>query len=462
MFAAVDCIISIMVSHKQILVIGGGPAGIQAALAASGAGCSVTLISDGPPGGRAAWQTLLPSKLWLGAANNRGMARVDDSAPYEEGFTSGLRNHYEKVVGAWQRQLMNELERAGVELRLGTASFLSPHEVQIIPPEGGYPDPVSADKIILATGAVPYMPPGLQPDGERVFSPHLIWRLEEVPQSMVVIGAGGPATEYVDAFSRLGVKITWVTGPVGVLSAFPPDAGRAITRVMERRGVRIVTGLMAHQLERTKMGIKVTTADNVVHEAAVGFIAIGLRPDFERLNLTAAGLRAGSSGGLALDPYGRTAAAHIYLAGDAASPLSANISMAQGRLVGMHAAGLVVEPLRLENAVMAIYTNPQIAVVGRMSDRSEQLQKVRIPFNTSLRAHLLADAEDSGMEFLEISYDHQRKVTGALAVCPEAAEVLMPLAVAIRAGLTVDVLASIIPAHPTFSELAVLAARIAK
>ncbi|MBE0699241.1 MAG: hypothetical protein IH586_20150, partial [Anaerolineaceae bacterium] len=81
---------------------------------------------------------------------------------------------------------------------------------------------------------------------------------------------------------------------------------------------------------------------------------------------------------------------------------------------------------------------------------------------TCLRAHLLADADDAGLEFLEISYDRQRKVTGALAVCPEAAEVLAPLAVAVHARLSLDVLAGIIPAHPTFSELAILAARIAK
>jgi NAD(P)H dehydrogenase (quinone) len=443
----------LMASHKQILVIGGGPAGVAAALAASVAGCSVTLVSDGLPGGRAALQTLLPSKLWL-SAGEQTLPAV--------GFPAGLSARYDQVVGAWQRQLLDDLERAGVELCLGTASFLSPHEVQIVPPEGGYADPLSADKVILATGAVPYTPPGLQPDGERIFSPHLIWRLAEIPPSMVVIGAGGPATEYVDAFSRLGVKITWITGPVNVLSAFPPDAGRVIARVMERRGVRMITGLMARQFEHSGAGVKVTTADNAIHEAAAGFVAIGLRPDFERLNLAAAGLRAGSSGGLAIDPFGRTAVDHIYLAGDAASPLSANISMAQGRLAGLHAAGLTVEPLHLENAVMAIYTNPQVAVVGRLSDRSETLQKVRIPFHTCLRAHLLSSGEEAELDFLEIAYDRQRRITGALAVCPEAAEVLMPLAVAVCAGLTLDILSSVIPAHPTFTELAVLAARLAK
>jgi dihydrolipoamide dehydrogenase len=230
---------------------------------------------------------------------------------------------------------------------------------------------------------------------------------------------------------------------------------------MERRGVRIITGLMARQMGKTASGVRCVTADNTVHEAEVGFIAIGLRPDFTRLNLPAAGLRAGSSGGLATDPYGRTAVEHIYVVGDAASPLSANISMAQGRIAGWHAVGKTVEPLRLDYAVMAIYTNPQVAVVGHMSDRSETLQKIRVPFSSCLRAQLIPETADSVLEFLEISYDHQRRVTGALAVCPEAAEVLAPLAVAVRAGLTLDVLASVVPAHPTFSELAVLAARMA-
>lgn len=451
-----------MAAQKHIFVIGGGPAGIQAALAAAAAGCRVTLVSDGPPGGRAAWQTLLPSKIWLGAGGDRGMGGGAQQVLQIPGLPGDLRRRYEQVAGAWQRQLLDELERAGVELLLGTASFISPHEIEVRPPEGGYPEQLTADTFILAPGAVPFVPPGLEPDGERIFSPHLVWRMTEVPRSMVVIGAGGPATEYVDAFSRLGVKITWITGPVGVLSAFPPEAGRVISRVMEHRGVRIITGLLARQLEKTTSGVRCVTADNSAHEAEVGFVAIGLRPDFARLNLPAAGLKAGSSGGLATDSYGRTAADHIYVVGDAASPLSANISMTQGRLAGWHAAGMQVEPLRLEYAVMAIYTNPQVAVVGRMSDRSEQLQKVRVPFRSCLRAQLFPETVEPGLEFLEISYDRQRIVTGALAVCPEATEVITPLAVSIRAGLTIDVLASVTPAHPTFSELVVLAARMAK
>ncbi len=320
----------------------------------------------------------------------------------------------------------------------------------------------SAEVIILATGSVPFLPPGLQPDGERIFSPHMIWRMERLPASMVVIGAGGPATEYVDAFSRLGVRLTWVTGPVRVLSSFPADAGRVIAQLMEHRGVQIVTGMMARTFERTAAGVRLITAGHAVYEADAGFVAIGLRPDFDRLNLAAAGLRPGSSGGLVTDPYGRTAIDHIYLVGDAASPLSANISIAQGHQAGCHAAGQEVEPLLLENAVMAVYTDPQVAVVGRMSDRDKQLQKIRVPFTTCLRAHLLPRPAGSDLEFLEISYDSQRRITGALAVCPEAAEILTTLAVAVRAGLSLDTLAGVFPAHPTFSELAILASRMAR
>ena len=334
-------------------------------------------------------------------------------------------------------------------------------------PKADYTDQLSADMIIVATGAVPFLTPGLQPDGETIFAPHLVWKIARLPKTMVVIGAGGPATEYVDAFSRLGVQITWITGPVAALSAFPSDAGRFITALMERRGVRLVAGMLARQIERTAEGVRVLTAATGVYEAEAAFVAIGMRPDFQRLNLPAAGLRVGTSGGLVTDPFGRTAQGHIYLVGDAASPLSANISIAQGRVAGWHAAGLKAEPVRTDLAVMAIYTEPQIAMVGRMNDRSGALHKVRVPFSTCLRAHLL-DAEETGGNgvpegcFIEIAYDAERQVMGALGVCPEAAEILTPLAVAIRAGLSLDVLASVYAAHPTYSELAILAARMAK
>lgn len=434
---------------KDILVIGGGPAGVQAALAAAQAGSRVTLVSDGAPGGRAAWKTLLPSKMWLGARMPVDLAV--------------LRARYERVVGTWQRQLSEDLERAGVILRLGTAAFSASHTVAVTPPEGGYPDSLSADVIILATGAVPYFPAGFMPDGECIFSPQLVWNIARLPNTMIVIGAGAPATEYVDAFSRLGVQITWVTGPVAALSAYPPDAGRFITNVLERRGVRVFAGLMARQIERTSAGVRVTTADGAVHSAEMAFIAIGQRPDFERLNIEAADLKVGSSGGLATDAFGRTAVPHIYLVGDAASPISANVSIAQGRVAGWHAAGLAVEPTRTDLAVMAIYTEPQIAMLGRMSDRGGALQRVRVPFSACLRAHMLespTEPQESG--FLEITYDALRRITGALAVCPEASEILTPLALAIQAGLTIDELAAVNAAHPTFTELAVIAARMAR
>ncbi|HEX9017803.1 MAG TPA: NAD(P)/FAD-dependent oxidoreductase [Anaerolineaceae bacterium] len=444
-----------MAFHKHILIIGGGPAGVQAALAAAGPGRSVTLVSDGPPGGRAAWQTMLPSKFWLDTASANG-------APLTAASLKTMHGRFEQVAAAWQQQIQEELELAGVDLRLGRASFLSPHEIQIVPPEGGYPDQVSADAIIIATGAVPFLPPGLQPDGERIFSPHTIWKMAELPRDMIVIGAGGPATEYVDAFSRLGVQISWITGPVGVLSAYPPDAGRFISGVMERRGVKIRSGLLASQIQRTLNGVRLETAIGSTFDASAAFVAIGLRPDLDRLNLPAAGLKPGTSGGMASDAFGRTAVPHIYLAGDARSPLSANISLAQGRLAGLHAAGLETPPMPLDQAVMAIYTRPQVAMVGRMSDRNQALQKMRTPFRACLRAHLMQREADEEDGFIELTYDAQRRITGALAVCPEAAEILTALAVAIRAGMTLDDLATICPAHPTFTELAILAARAAQ
>lgn len=438
-----------MTLSKKILIIGGGPAGIQAALAVAEQGQQATLVSDGPPGGRAAQRTLLPSKIWL------------DTPPPAD--LAAMRRRYDALAGAWQQQMQDSLERAGVTLVSGQAAFVSPHAVEVHRTAGGDAESIEADAIILATGALPFLPPGLQADSERIFAPGLVWQIPALPKTMLVIGAGGPATEYVDAFSRLGIQVTWITGPMAALSGYPPEVGHFITQVMERRGVRLVTGLLARQVERCAAGVRAITADGGTQEAEMAFIAVGMRPDLSRLNLSAAGLRAGSSGALPTDAFGRTAVSHIYLVGDASSPLSANISAAQGRAAGQHAAGLEIEPVRVDLAVKAIYTHPQIAMVGRLSDPSGQMRKARLPFNACLRAHLMPDPlppDDAG--FIEIAYDPSGRVTGALAVCPEASELITPIAVGLHCGLTLHALAAAVPAHPTFSELAVIAARSAK
>lgn len=460
---------------KHIVIIGGGPAGIEAALAAASHNPSVTLLNEGPLGGRAVWQTLLPAKFWLNAA---------DAFPGGEGLRiAEIRRQFQAAAENWQRQHAAALDRAGVEVITGWGVFESPHRLAVLDPTR-IPDPggifagsgspvleqalqqaatahLDFDAAIIATGAVPFIPPTLQPDGRRILAPNLIWRLESLPRSLVMVGAGGPATEYVDLFSRLGVRVTWLTGPVGVLSAFPPAAGLWMMEEMSRRGVKVVPGIMARDIRSGTEGVSVRTADGREYPGELAFVAIGHRPDLARLNPQAAGLRLGSSGGLEVDGFGRTPVSHIYLVGDAALPMAVNAGMARGRVAGLHAAGQSVTPFSLESTVLAVYTRPEVAVVGRMSDPFEPFYTTQIPYDAALRAHLGTEWESSSAGFLELVYDSGQRVVGGMAIGPQAADVLAPLAIAIRMKALLSDLAEVRPAHPTYSELVFLAARAA-
>jgi pyruvate/2-oxoglutarate dehydrogenase complex dihydrolipoamide dehydrogenase (E3) component len=134
--------------NKTIAVIGGGPAGIEAALAASGRGRRVLLVQDGPFGGRAVWQTLLPAKIWLEAARQAQICKNDIQI-------SSLRERYLQVAKDWQQRLVHRLRNAGVELIQGTAVFESAHVLRVNEDQGSEASEkkrLEADAVIIATG----------------------------------------------------------------------------------------------------------------------------------------------------------------------------------------------------------------------------------------------------------------------------------------------------------------------
>ena len=189
-------------------------------------------------------------------------------------------------------------------------------------------------------------------------------------------------------------------------------------------------------------------------EADMAFVAIGRRPDWGRLNLSAAGIDP-TDGRVTVDAFGRCTNPAIYLVGDADGGLMhANKAMAQGRVAALHAMGLPVEPFNPDNVLLATYTEPQAAQVGQV----EGLDVItrRVSYAGALKPNLTG--ETAG--FVEISYRQEdRRLSGGLAVGPHAADVLAPVAVALQLKATIDQLAGIYVAHPTLSELVFQAAR---
>lgn len=447
-------------SAKTILVIGGGPAGVEASLAAAQSDATVTLISDTPIGGRAGWHSLLPSKVWLTAADTLALSQHGPQLGVESlaatANTEQVVSRIKNVAAQWNTQQRDQLIEAGVELVVGLASFAGPDEVVISDGQDHVISRRKADAIILAGGSMPFFPPKLKPDGKRILAPRFAGHLQALPGSAVVIGAGPTGSEFVYLFNRLGVKVTWIVDQYGVLPGFDPAAGAFLRDVLVSRGVKIVAEQLAEEINVTEDGVQVQTNTGMTCEADIAFVAIGRFPDLSRLNMPAAGFDLPPRQAPAVDGYGQTDVPGIYVVGDAAgAPMVANRALAQAWVAGRHAAGLDTPPFNPDAVVYATYTEPQVAQVGQV--QGDGLRRTHLSFNATLKAQLLP--ESAG--FLDLTYDSEGVICGATAVGLHAADVLTPIALAVQQHLSLTDMAALYAAYPTLSELAFIAARTA-
>jgi pyruvate/2-oxoglutarate dehydrogenase complex dihydrolipoamide dehydrogenase (E3) component len=352
------------------------------------------------------------------------------------------------VKEEWNGRLAAMVKAAGITVIDGAAHFANTQEIVVTDKEGGTKT-MRADAYIVTSGSVPIFPPGLKPDGKRVIAPRFASALDQLPHSIVVIGGGVTGTEFVYLFNQLGVEVTWVVDQFGVLPAFDAEAGAFMVELFQKRGVRIVAGQPAAGIDRDEQAVHVRVGEMVI-DAEMAFVAIGRKPDVANLQLEAAGLPL-ENGTTAVNRYGRTAQPHIYLAGDVTgNPMVANRALAQAWVAGNHAAGADVAPFRPASVVAAVYTAPQVAMIGRMTERS-----VRVEYTAAMKPHLLAHTEG----FVKLAVAEDGRIAGAVAVGDHAADLLAPVAVAIQAQMTAAEFAAVYPAHPTMGELAFMAAR---
>ena len=437
---------------KQIIVIGGGPAGVEAALTAARAGADVTLVSETPIGGRAGWASLVPSKVWLHAADTFGI--IEEAAEVGIALDGSAKPDAQAVVArigqvakGWNGQLAEQLKQAGVTVLTGVAALASPTSVTI--EANGETTELTADAIIVAAGSVPVFPPAMRPDGKRVLAPRFANKLDTLPASVVVVGAGATGTEFAYLFNRLGVRVTWIVSEKGVLPMFAEGAGDFVAQVLARRGIDVVEGQRAAAVDADDDGVTVTLADGTTHRGDMAFLAVGRSADVSRLTVEAAGLAPGLNGELVIDEFGRTPVPTIYAAGDVTGlPMLANQATAQARAAASHAAGASTQPYRSETVVHAVFSEPQVAQVGRFDKASGS---TKLAYAAGLKAHLLADAEG----YIELHYDEtSRLIQGGVAVGPHAVDAVAPIAMAIRMGASVEDLAGPSGGYPSVSELA--------
>jgi dihydrolipoamide dehydrogenase len=443
----------------RFVVIGGGPAGNQAATHAARLGVEVTLIERDVVGGAANLWDCIPSKAMIATGGAMsylrrigGMGVICDAGSVDLEL---LRTRIVAIAHNLEHTNQKILRSQQVEVVRGTARLDGPNRVVAHTDEGARN--FEADAILVSTGSRPRIPDWAMLDGERVLTTRDAYPPPLLPEHLVVIGSGVTGVEFVHMFSSLGSQVTLIVSRQQVLPHKDPEVAAVLEADFSRRGVHLLKGARAVGVDRTEPGVSVRCDDGRVVQGSHALLAIGSIPNSEGLGLDTAGIALDQGGYVPINHHCQTEVPHIYAAGDLSGklPLSSVASM-QGRKIAEHVVGghsVAHRHLNYDNAPSAIFTEPEIADVGLAeADAFAEGRKIRVtkvPFAASSRA--LIDNDPRG--FVKIISDPATGVVlGGSIVGQNASELISVLGVAVTAGLRVADIVESMPVHPTLSE----------
>ncbi|WP_328809953.1 NAD(P)H-quinone dehydrogenase [Rhodococcus sp. NBC_00294] len=456
----------------RIVIIGGGPAGYEAALVASQHGGTVTLIdSDGVGGACVLWDCV-PSKTFIASTGIRTDMRRASDLGIELDPTSAtidlpqIHNRVKSLAQAQSSDIRARLQTVGVAVLSGTAKVvdtqpgLAAHQVEATLADGSTQE-IDAEVVLIATGASPRILPGAEPDGERILTWRQLYDLDSLPTHLIVVGSGVTGAEFVSAYTEMGVKVTVVSSRDRVLPGEDADAALVLEDVLSERGVTLIKNARADSVTRTADGIVVTMSDGKTVEGSHALMTVGSVPNTQNLGLESVGIELDRGGYLRVDRVSRTRVPGIYAAGDCTGLLPlASVAAMQGRIAMYHALGEGVSPIKLKTVASAVFTRPEIATVGvgqsAIDNGDVPARTVMLPLNTNPRAKM------SGLRrgFVKIFCRPATGVViGGVVVAPTASELILPIAIAVQNNLTVNDLAATFSVYPSLTGSITEAAR---
>lgn len=448
----------------RIAIIGGGPAGYEAALVAAQLEAEVTLVDRDGVGGMCVLADCVPSKTLIATSEAMtSFAHADRVGISTQGEVATLLPDVNARVKALALAQSGDigvaLERQGVKLLAGSARLAAPGKVEVTGASGDV-EVLGADAVLLATGARPRVVPGAQPDDERILDWRQLYDLAELPEHLVVVGSGVTGAEFAGAYDAMGSEVTLVSSRERVLPGEDSDAAELLQTVFERRGMHIRRG-RADKVTRTADGVRVDLTDGTVVEGSHCLMTVGSVPNTAGLGLEAVGVRLTAQGFIEVDRVSRTSVPGVYAAGDCTGVLMlASVAAMQGRIAMWHALGEAVQPLRLRTVSANVFTDPQVASVGVTQKQVEAgevaADAVTLPLATNARAKMQG-ITDGFVKFF--SRPGSGTVLGGVVVAPTASELIMPISLAVQHGLTVDQIAHTFAIYPSLSGSVTEAAR---
>ncbi len=454
---------------QSVAVLGGGPGGYEAALAAAQLGAEVTLVERAGVGGSAVITDVVPSKsliatadaaVSIAQASDLGVqlfAKGKEGKPLKPEIAINLAAVNHRLLSLARQQsddMRAALVEAGVRIISGHGRLEGRNAIVVSTgPDGTDFDRVEADTLVVSVGAAPRELPSAQPDGRRILTWTQLYDMKALPEHLIVVGSGVTGAEFAGAYMNLGSEVSLVSSREQVLPGEDKDAAAVLEKVFKRGGMHVLSKSRAGKVVNTGDGVEVTLTDGRVVSGSHCLMAVGSIPNTNGIGLEGAGVQMTDSGHIQVNRVARTSVPNIYAAGDCTTfvPLASVASM-QGRTAVFHALGDVVIPLERRRIASNIFTAPEIATVGWQEADVEAgfINGVshKLPLAANPRAKMMG-IKDGFVKI--IARSGSGTVIGGVIVAPKASELIYPVAVAVERRLTVDQLSRVFAVYPSLS-----------
>ena len=432
---------------KRITILGGGPGGYIAAIRGAQHGAMVTIIEHTSFGGTCLNWGCIPTKAYV------------ESVHHGEKNLKLMKERKDGIVEQLVKGVMTLLEKNKVEIIQGRGRVISPREVEVELADGSKKI-VENDVLILATGSKTFQLPLPGIESSRVLDSKNILNLEEIPQTIAVIGGGVIGMEFAQIFAALGTKVTVIEMLPKILANLDEELVRRLQPVLKKEGIEILAGTKVTGITEKEDGIEMSISgkkDDIISAQYV-LSAAGRIPnhdgiDYEKLGLALDGRF------VKVDALMRTNLADVYAIGDLTrSPMLAHVASYEGE-IAIQAVFGGEKGADYQAVPACVYTHPELAGVGLTENEAKEkglaFKVGKFPFSANGRA--LTQNAAYGMVKI-IGEEGTGKIIGAHILGPNASELIHELTLAVRWGLTVEQVAETIHAHPTLAEAVLEAA----
>lgn len=442
----------------DLIVIGGGAAGLTASGIGANFGAKTLMIERARLGGDCTWYGCIPSKTLLKSAKVAHHIRTASrygltDQPVELDFAKVMAHLHQVRNDVYEEADRPEIyQDMGVEVRFGEARFLDAHTVALESESGT--DILTSRYFIIAAGARVFIPPITGMDTVPYLTNETLFEIDRLPQRLLIIGAGPIGTEMAQAFARFGSEVTVVDQSDHILSKDDPELTQILQGALEQEGVHYRLGARVKQIAQRTGEIAVEVEQDGEHEVCTTdalLLATGRKPNTDALNLEAAGVTY-TNQGITVDDRCRTNQRHIYAVGDVTGRYQ--FTHMSEHMAKVAATNLLLKvPMKIDtrHVPWVTYTDPEIGHVGAtqadLDAKDISYDVYRFPYTKVDRA--VAENESTG--WIKVyAKSWNGKILGVDVLGVSAGEVISEYALAMRNGLTLRNIADTIHPYPTY------------